>query len=206
MIIDCDDRADPRRHVAGGDSPYPRLVWNDLEATYHHLCAARTDISEHLPVLRHYASRSNVVVEMGVRTAVSTFALLAAHPRELVSVDIAPLMHPLQVEIERLAKIAGTKWRFHQESTLTMIAVECDMLFIDTLHTCGQLAMELSFHAPHCRRWIALHDTVTFGAVGEDGKSPGLRCAVDDYVRDHDEWRVLEDLPNNNGLLVLARR
>jgi hypothetical protein len=54
-------------------------------------------------------------------------------------------------------------------------------------------------------KWIALHDTVTFGAKGEDGKEPGLRQAVADFLSGHSEWSEFRHYENNNGLTVLER-
>ena len=40
-----------------------------------------TDIDEHMPTLRDYASRVGIVAEMGVRTIVSTYAFLKVRRR-----------------------------------------------------------------------------------------------------------------------------
>jgi|KBSSwiStaDraftv2_1062776.scaffolds.fasta_scaffold174202_2 hypothetical protein len=39
-------------------------------------------------------------------------------------------------------------------------------LFIDTWHVCEQLETELSRHSVRVRRYLVMHDTVTFGEVG----------------------------------------
>ena len=50
-----------------------------------------SDICEHLPTLRNYASRSKHITEMGVRGVVSTWAFLAGKPNVLRSYD---MFHP----------------------------------------------------------------------------------------------------------------
>jgi hypothetical protein len=46
-----------------------------------------TDIDEHMPTLRDYASRVGIVAEMGVRTIVSTYAFLKVRRRLPVCSD-----------------------------------------------------------------------------------------------------------------------
>lgn len=46
------------------------------------------ECSEYLPILKKYAANSQTVVEFGMRTGTSTFAILAAAPKKVISVDI----------------------------------------------------------------------------------------------------------------------
>lgn len=177
---------------------------DDVERIYRDVCAAPSDIHEHLPTLRRLAERSRDVVEFGVRTVVSTWAFLAARPpRGVKSIDIAA--HPNVFVADAAARAGGVPWLFVQADTLQLDPIPCDLLFIDTLHVYRQLRVELARHGPLARRFIAMHDTVTFGAVGEDGTEPGLRLAIEQFLAAEPDWRVLEEHPNNNGLTVLAR-
>lgn len=63
----------------------------------------------------------------------------------------------------------GTTFCFIQASTLDIEIDETDLLFIDTQHTYAQLIAELRKHHSKVRRWIALHDTMIFGEVGDLG-------------------------------------
>jgi len=200
-----------------------RIAW-----TFHELCQAGTDISEHLPALSDLAwevggeaARDEVeVVELGVRSAVSTVGFLHGlsefaecypskpidPPPRLVSVDIAP-MDPTQAE--RLAEVSaacGLDWRFVLGSSLEVPVVPCVALFVDTLHDYAQLRAELMRWGPSVSRWIALHDTETFGTRDESGDGPGLRRAVGEFLEaSGGEWTVVEDRRNCNGLMILRR-
>jgi hypothetical protein len=81
---------------------------------------------------------------------------------------------------------------------------ETDLLFIDTKHTAAQLYGELQRHAARVRRWIALHDTETFGERGEDG-GPGLLSALQRFLREQPEWTVTYHSATNNGFTVISR-
>lgn len=169
------------------------------------------DTAEHLPFLRALAERPiprPVVVEMGVRGVVTTWAFLAARPAALVSVDLA---WPPAAELDaaRAAAVeAGVAFDFVLANTLDLEPIPCDVLFIDTLHTYAQLRAELDRHAGKVSRFIALHDTETYGYRGEDGTEPGLRAAVQEFLEAFGEerpWRVVHDAPECNGLVVLER-
>lgn len=154
-----------------------------------------------MPVLRRFAAGCDHVTEMGVRGVVSSWAFLAARVKRLVCYDIART--PNVDAFERLAKVV-TNFSFHEADVLHVNIEETDLLFIDTYHTYGQLRAELARHAPRVRKFLAFHDTVTFGEVGEDGKRPGIRQAIDELVA-QGKWAVLLERSNNNGLTVLRR-
>lgn len=171
-----------------------------LEDLYRRACETVSDIHHHCPTLRQLAARSQVVREFGLRQGVSTTALLAGQPRRLLTTD---LNHSPVVDV--LAAAAGaTEFEFLPGDSRQVDPLDCDLLFIDTLHTGEQLAAELQRHAPACRRWIALHDTETFGEVGEGGR-PGLLPALRDFLARHTDWFVMSHDRANNGLTVLSR-
>jgi len=171
-----------------------------LEARYRDACVAPSDINEHLPTLRRLAATcGGHVTEMGVRHGVSTIALLAAQPRVLRCYDI------LQYDWSSIMPLRGaTDLLFTVADSRAIDIEETDLLFIDTWHVYDQLKVELSRHSPRVRRWIAMHDTVTFGARGEDPKYGGLWAAVQEFVAGG-WWKIIEHHPNNNGLTVVER-
>ncbi len=173
-----------------------------LSERYERLCREPNDISEHLPVLREYAAQCDDVVEFGMRGGNSTTALLAGGPRQLTSID----QHLCPVFAD-LALLAGpTQFEFRLADTRELEPIACDLLFIDTWHTRAQLDAELHRHAGAVRRWILLHDTTTFGDVGEDG-GPGLWPAVEQFYWAHSSrWRLAQRWTNQNGLTLLERQ
>lgn len=202
---------------------HSRIAW-----TFHELCQAETDISEHLPALADLAfdtgaqaGRGEVeIVELGVRSAVSTVGFLHGlaefaesypakgnePPPRLVSVDIAPMDEDQAAKLAEVSAAAGIDWRFVLGSSLEVPIVPCVALFVDTLHDYAQLRAELTRWGPSASRWIALHDTTTFGTVDESGDGPGLRKAVGEFMEESGgAWRVAVDRPNCNGLMILRR-
>lgn len=166
------------------------------------------DMTEHMPTLRRYAEECEHITEMGVRFVVSTWAFLAGKPKKLVSYDITPpntFDASINIkDIARAAKLNGTEFVFKLESTLKANIEETDLLFIDTLHNYEQLRYELTHHGNKSRKYIVMHDTVTFGRVGETSVE-GLQKAIDEFLADNPHWKEKEVFTNCNGLTILER-
>jgi len=179
-----------------------------LKKEYDLLCATSSDINEHLPTLLRLSSECKTVVELGVRQVVSTFALALGNPKKLRSYDLHhPSFHGANDRFEYfLNAISETKvnFSFQECDDLTIEIEECDLLFIDTWHVYSQLKRELELHGNKAKKYIAFHDTITFGVVGEDG-GVGLQPAIDEFMASNPHWVVKEHHLNNNGLLVLER-
>ncbi len=196
----------------------------ELEQAYALVCATPSDIHQHLPALRWLATDTvdhdnlnsagqwrvygsfTQIVEFGVRSVVSTWAMLAARPQSMLSVDIE--RHGNVDVCEAVCRDAGQPWEFRKVSTLDLPPVRCAMLFIDTLHTYAQLRAELERHAGGVTRCIALHDTETFGERGMDEKAPGLKAALNEFLAGTKgrPWEIAAHFTHNNGLTVLRRR
>ena len=160
------------------------------------------DIVEHMPTLQRYAGMSDRVIEFGVRDGSgSTTAFLNGKPGELISYDLSSCPKGLS---ERAATL-GVSFEFRQGNVLTAEVPKCDLLFIDTKHTYEQLKAELRMHGDKAGKWLIFHDTVTFGSKGEDGSTPGLVQAIDEFLEENRQWKIKEIFNNNNGLLVLEK-
>lgn len=171
-----------------------------IQERYTQLCATPSDINEHLPTLKRYAEQSDSIVELGVRYIVSTWALLAGKPKQMLSVDIAhPATYGARIaDVYNTAKQEGISYFFAEVSSLDIVLPEHDFLFIDTLHTKAQLSQELALHANKARKFIAFHDTHIEGL-------DEMMEAVNEFLATHPEWQIKEDHLNNNGLTVLSR-
>lgn len=179
------------------------------------------DINEHLPTLRRYGSNSKHITELGTRFAISTHAFLIARPSKLVSIDLNyRFFEPFESEIREFASACGTDFEFIEGDVLEMEIDETDLLFIDTLHTYNQLSLELRKHESKVRKWIILHDTVTYGGTDErfykeakiskkvkkaSKDKSGLSLAITEFLQEFGSWSVKEHFSNNNGLTVLER-
>jgi hypothetical protein len=176
----------------------------EIEAHYEDLCTHPSDIHEHLPLLRELARRSEHVTEIGMRSGISTTALLAGQPKTLVSWDLNPRAIVSQRTLDLLTLAGETRFQPRVGDSLEIEIEATDFLFIDSLHTGQQLKAELARHGNKVRKWIAFHDTETFGLRGEDGIEPGLRAAIKGFQQDRFPlWSVKHDWQNNNGLVVL---
>lgn len=175
----------------------------DLQTNFNIVKSAGIDISEHMDTLKNYAEKSNIVVEMGVRTGNSTVALLLGRPQKLISYDIA--ISAQAKGVEAMAKNEGINFELIEANVLDVDIPECDLLFIDTLHTSEQLWKELTRHADKAKKWIIMHDTETFGVNGEIPGTQGLLYALHDYLDKNKHWKIKEQFKNNNGLTVLER-
>jgi cephalosporin hydroxylase len=171
--------------------------------------ASPSDINEHMPLLRSLAAQCCHVTEFGTRSGNSTVAFLAGldvsflenkMPTVLESYDIAPAaVQPPD---------CYTNWQFHLADTGKLERINAtDMLFIDTLHDCAQVAAELK-HAPRVGSWLVFHDTVLFGWREESTNGlPGIMQAILEFMatKEGRKWRVWSHDVNNCGLLVLRR-
>lgn len=191
-----------------------------LEALYDRHCASsRTgSIAPHLPRLRQLASGLTTVIEFGVRRGASSTALLLGAD-QVTSYDVQRTREACE-----LAALVP-RWTYRIQSSLKAPAQECDLLFIDSLHTYTQCSAELRRHAGIVRRLLVFHDTITFGVVGASGESGqqswnysqhvgqsvppahlGIRPAIDDLMVGDASWHIMEHSPLSHGLLILERR
>ena len=180
----------------------------ELLALFDEARTTPSDINEHVEFLYNAVQALGPeahVTEMGTRKGVSTVAILTAQPKRLVCYD---LCHYSEVANKLWPLRGRTDLEFITGNTLKVDIEETDLLFIDTLHTYNQLSMELSRHAGKVRSYLLFHDTVSFGAVGEDGTEPGLQLAISDFLSSPEggNWERVGEFLNNNGLLLLGRR
>ncbi len=173
------------------------------EHYFRHYVESNNDICQHLSTLRDYARGLDTVVELGVRSLVSTWAFLLARPKNLISVDIVhpafykehdPMGGDTEIVFQE-AKRLGVDFRFILGDSITVQLPECDLMFFDTLHTFKQLDAELKAHGERVNKYMIFHDTETF--------SEELKPAIRDFMMGHHEWSVAKVFTNNNGLMIL---
>ena len=198
----------------------------NITSVYASLCSTPSDINEHLPTLRRYASECKTVVECGVRTVVSSYAFAAAltgrNGTFLHQVD--PSKSENVYIFQNMCANEGFNTKFYEQSDLDCPLIECDLLFIDTWHIYGQLKRELSRWNRSVSKYIIMHDTTIDEWKGEtirvgwnaeeqskqygipvDEINKGLWPAISEFLVEHPEWRLKERFVNNNGLTILVR-
>lgn len=174
-----------------------------FESEYKKARTVPSDINQNVHILYELAKECKTVVEMGVRTGVSTRAFLNTNVT-LRSYDIV-----LNKDVQQLFNIAkqqGKDVEYIKADVLKLNIDEVDLLFIDTLHTYEQLKQELALHGNKARKYIAFHDTHMFGLSGEDGKDrKGLLSAIIEFLIENPHWKFKIYKTNNNGMTVLER-
>ena len=182
---------------------------NRIEEIFNKKCNTTSDINEHLPVLRKYSEECDTIVELGVRAVVSTWAFLSGRPKKLISVDIK---HPNEYDsidlplVEEISKEMNIEFNFILSDSRTVDIPECDLLFIDTVHTYNQIKKELEVHSQKVKKYIILHDTETFRTIGEINTEVGIWPAVEEFLLINKEWEIAEELKNNNGLTIIKKK
>lgn len=143
---------------------------------------------------------AQTVLELGVRTGLSTAAFLHAMDKtggRVVSVDVnACTPDPTIADHPR--------WSFHQGNDLDFEPIECDVLFIDTSHAYQHTADELARFAPHAQV-VLLHDTCLAQPeqVGPQPQFPVRKAALE-YLEANPGWGWHE-FEHCWGLGVLTR-
>jgi len=187
---------------------------------YFELSKIPSDINEHLETLKKYTEECDIVIEMGVRQIVSTWAFLAGNPKKLISLD---LYNPeyfggnLQ-EVYNAVSSTDIDFTFVEHDSLTYDIDSCDLLFIDTWHDFLQLKKELTRHHTKVKKYIIFHDTVSFAYSDEKNADEigmlnqietnlpkGLWPAIEEFLYHNRDWVIWEKKPNNNGLTILKR-
>jgi len=198
----------------------------ELKHQYERASNEPSDINEHLFALRFLAMQCSSVMEIGVRTMVSSWGVLQglsespSASRSYLGIDIdSPPPATLNLA-KRLAAGNGISFDFWQANDMHVDIGPTDMLFIDTLHTYCHLTYELEKFSPKVNQYIAIHDTSpTWGDIdctsylGDYSEYPpeydrtkrGLWPAVVDFLQRHPEWTLYDRRLNNNGLTVLKR-
>jgi hypothetical protein len=163
------------------------------------------NIAEHMESLQKMAFDCEHVTCLTAWHDAAFVALAAGLPNTLVCVCPGghpdwPMFHELRVT-PRSQNVTTDHCDF-----FAFPPPETDLLFISTRHHADAVKSLLAVYGPSVRKWIAFHNTVTYGensAFGEDGR--GLLVGIREWLRDNPQWTVKSHARNNNGLLVLTR-
>lgn len=156
---------------------------------------AWVDMEPHLGHLMGFASRAKVVVEFGIRGAVSSWAILdgMAPDGVLIGVDIDPNC-PIP---ERVS--TDPRWTFVVgDSVKVDLPRHVDWVMIDSSHEYSQTVLELYRAATLTPEVITLHDYFC-------AWTPDVKPAVDDWLKKNPEYILETVYPSDYGLAVLRR-
>lgn len=163
------------------------------DTTLAEYAAAWVDMVPHLAQLTDLASRAQVIVEFGIRGAVSTWAMLDGLPPEgsLYGVDVQskPPIPPRVRNDPRFVFIRGN-------SLEVSLPHRADLAMIDTSHTYLQTLLELRRVATLGPDIIALHDYFS-------PEYPGVAQAVAEFVGEG--YSLARVHQSRYGLAILQR-
>jgi GT2 family glycosyltransferase len=202
------DQEDKKNEIINRNSKILENKYADaLQQSYNHCVNAFSDTYALFPILRKYANRCEHITEFGVRDVFSTWAFVAAKPVKMISYDIYTSNNIYGVI--NIAKGCGVvDYKFIEHNVLTTEIEETDLLFIDTLHTYGQLSQELKLHANKVRKYIMFHDTFTWREKDEietTTEKKGLYTAIKEFLQDNPQWQPELDISESHGLFVMKR-
>jgi predicted O-methyltransferase YrrM len=189
--------------------------WNELiENEYQKEKSTKSDIDEHLHDLLTLAEDCTHVTEFGSRFGASTKAFLKA-PVSLRAYDLE--IHDPLMNLFKIAKKVGKDVEYVKANTLSILIEPTDLIFIDTWHSQQQLREELKLHGNAARKYLAFHDTHTYGVRDEQvdwAANPnrkamdnqGLLPAIIEFIIANPQWKFRKHKQNCNGLTILERR
>ena len=207
----------------------------NLETKYLLMCNTPSDINEHIPTLYEYSKKCESILELGVRSGVSTFAFIkglsenGSNKKQLKSGDLNEISSMLnKTQIITYCKYYNIDYTFLQGNDLDIQIPEqldeTDITFIDTWHIYGHLKRELHKFAPITKRYIIMHDTTLDGVYGETIRcnwnaekqsketgipvceiNCGLQKAICEFLETNNNWTIDYETEENNGLTILKR-
>lgn len=204
------------------------MQMEQIHQEYNRCCHTNTDINELLPILYNYATKSESIVELGVRECNSTWAFVwgllnnGSNKKKFLMNDIAPCdVQAVMDKTRGLPIQVDYAWMNDLELQL---CENVDLTFIDTWHVYAQLKRELAKYAPFTNKYIIMHDTTVDAIDGETVRQKnnsyeqslisgypiheiecGLKKAIDEFLINQPEWKIREIHTYCNGLTVLER-
>jgi hypothetical protein len=201
---------------------------DNIDLKFNEVCGSPSDINEHIKTLYNYSKECTSVMELGIRGCISSWAFVKGlldnnnstkkfFMNDVVSCDIDYLLKstkdlPIEVKYEWI-------------SDLDLVVNEnYDLVFIDTWHIYGQLIRELKKFSKITNKYIIMHDTETYKINSEEGCGMtieqrmeqtgftreeivgGLQLALDEFLKENNEWEIKEVFTNNNGLTILQKK
>jgi hypothetical protein len=198
----------------------------ELLSIYEEHCKLPSDINEHLPHLRNLAKNCPRVVEVGLRTMVSSWGLLqglsenSAKKRSYIGIDVYIPDAPILDKAKRLARSNGISFRFLHTNDMQVEPIDADLLFLDSMQTYCHVLYELEKFSPRIHKYIAIHDTSEpWGSANDTSypgnyaeypahlnrKKKGVWPAVQDFLKAHPDWTLVKRYINNHGFTILKR-
>jgi GT2 family glycosyltransferase len=159
-----------------------------------------SDINEHIETIFNITKGCKTAVSLQIGKGDAAFSLLLGCQLH-ISVD----PNPAQDTINFLNEYFGKKSIVIRQNTCESIDVEnFDVLMVDSHHTASNVEKELKAHAHKVNKFIIFHDTFLYGEIGDDG-GEGIKKPIYEFLSNNQEWKIIHEVNNNNGLIILAK-
>jgi hypothetical protein len=168
-----------------------------INELYNQKCHTASEINRHLPVLFKYGQKCNHITEFGVSNGQSTTAFLAAKPNKFVSYDIK-IDSSVQLLVD-LSIQENINFYYILHSSNTAEIENTDLLFIDSEHSEENTLKELANTLNKINKYIIFHDSLWANPPG-----PCVRTAIDLFLKENKNWKIIEELNDSYGLLVMG--
>jgi hypothetical protein len=147
-----------------------------------------------------YAKKCINGMELGFGQGRASFALLLGLER-LYSVDT---YHEPNIK-NMLVDYFGDKLITIESETFDFVDYDSvDLLLVDSVHTYDQVKKELKAHSLKINKYIMFHDTVSYGAIGQDNND-GIVKAINEFLEENKEWKIIYEVSNNHGFMILEK-
>jgi hypothetical protein len=189
-----------------------------------------------LPIVKHYAGRSNSVLELNINDTGVLWAILLGLAENLDAPSrtykgIFPLLPEDSVSAAKELSskndisfdILSNDPKIESKVDITTLASSYDMLFINTWHTYRHYKFVLDKFSPLVNSYIILGGTTRFvnmdhgdykhfagGDFSEypetyDKTKTGQNLAIDEFLKDHPEWKLHKIYNDFWGLTILKK-
>lgn len=178
--------------------------------TYETACDTPSDINQHLPILKSYATLCNKVTEIGLGSTGNSVMAFIAGCKDVTSYDIE--YHDQAInDAKAYSESLGHSWEFIMADSTQIEIEETDFLFIDGEHSYYSVEQELGLHHNRVRMFIGFHDVVSYASRNQSAIqtghqfTEGIVPAIFEFLSKHPEWQVDYYAYYNHGLLILKR-
>ena len=190
----------------------------DIRYIFQNAKMLSSNINEHLDKLYQESLNHDTICEFGTCTGISTIAFLNAifeakergcH-KKVTTYDFIFKDQARNLDFLAVKNGIDNNFSIVIEDVLEIPPVQCDLLFIDTLHNYDQIKQELSVHVennPNPPKTIIFHDVESFAFIEEQpyGENGGILPAILEFLSRNHQWYVDYYVRNCNGLMIIKR-
>jgi len=173
-----------------------------LETLYKEEKSKASDVKNLLGIYEKYAKKCDSITEFRRGNNPTSLCFAVSRPKKLCLYNESGFVFKEEVGIA----LSECEYVSDKSRSLTIEIDETDLLHLDTKHNYDRVLSELKNHHSKVKKYILIHDYYTFGDKGDDGRFPGIKKAVSDFIDwSGNGWKIIEENSASNGLVVLEK-